>query len=523
MRSRSSDDPSGATFRGAGNWNEYNLNAFNKDPLAIYGEETGLSGSSCELCESDLILWGPNVPCHVLFDHEQLLHLRLESNKWSKPLFVTTVYAKCDMVERLGLWDAFRAISASASPSIVGGDFHTVLNLDEDWGRHPEAYYRTDDIVLPVLAHGPCTGDFSRLCIGIDTAERHLKDADEAYDLDPCDLMLVERNWCSAELDVFGAVTEFFHGVEMPKSYTATTISFIPKIASPVSWNEYRPISLCSVANKICTKLMTLKLGQLIHLLESCRPEANVIFKLDIAKAYDRVSWDFLYQVLRQKGFPHCWINLVTNIVSNYWFSVLVNGEHARLFAKHPSMYYQTLDRVRVSHLAYYDDMIIFTTICKQNMDLLRDFLWAYEQEGNKLLYVDGSSILASNGAGVVITSLEGDKLEYMLRFDFKASNNEAEYEALIAGIRMTLVARATKLIAYSASQLVNNQIEGKYEDWRIQDRCVEQDIQQRFTSVAYPQANWQIEITNQILVQGIKTKLAQSGGQWVDALPGVL
>ncbi|KAL0373223.1 UNVERIFIED_CONTAM: hypothetical protein Scaly_1003900 [Sesamum calycinum] len=413
----------------------------------------------------------------------------------------------------------------------------------------------------------------------------------------------------------------------MPKSYTATTISFIPKIASPVSWNEYRPISLCSVANKICTKLMTLKLGrilpkvlsiswsgfvpgrllsdnvllaqELIHSLESCRPEANVIFKLDIAKAYDRVSWDFLYQVLRQKGFPYCWINLVTNIVSNYWFSVLVNGEHARLFAKHPSMYYETLDRVWVSHLAYYDDMIIFTTICKQNMDLLRDFLWAYEQEeGNKLLYVDGSSILASNGAGVVITSLEGDELEYMLRFDFKASNNEAEYEALIAGIRMTLVARATKLIAYSASQLVNNQIEGKYEietdwwkplldyliegilsaneveatclksratrfallngilykrsfsqlyhrslsmeegrnvlkeiyegscgshDWRIQDRCVEQDIQQCFTSVAYPQANWQIEITNQILVQGIRTKLAQSGGQWVDALPGVL
>ncbi|KAL0297758.1 UNVERIFIED_CONTAM: hypothetical protein Sradi_6827900 [Sesamum radiatum] len=59
--------------------------------------------------------------------------------------------------------------------------------------------------------------------------------------------------------------------------------------------------------------------------------------------------------------------------------------------------------------------------------------------------------------------------------------------------------------------------------DWRIQDRYVEQGIQQRFTSVAYPQANWQIEITNQILVQGIKTKLAQSGGQWVDALPGVL
>ncbi|KAL0311562.1 UNVERIFIED_CONTAM: hypothetical protein Sangu_2450900, partial [Sesamum angustifolium] len=41
------------------------------------------------------------------------------------------------------------------------------------------------------------------------------------------------------------------------------------------------------------------------------------------------------------------------------------------------------------------------------------------------------------------------DKLEYALRFDFKASNNEAEYEALIAGIKMGLVAGARNLSAY--------------------------------------------------------------------------
>ncbi|KAK4406640.1 hypothetical protein Sango_0670500 [Sesamum angolense] len=42
---------------------------------------------------------------------------------------------------------------------------------------------------------------------------------------------------------------------------------------------------------------------ELVHSLESRRPEANVVFKLDMAKAYDRVSWEFLYQVLGQKGF----------------------------------------------------------------------------------------------------------------------------------------------------------------------------------------------------------------------------
>ncbi|KAL0289360.1 UNVERIFIED_CONTAM: hypothetical protein Sangu_2617400 [Sesamum angustifolium] len=70
-----------------------------------------------------LFFWGPNVRCQVLVDHEQLLHVRLESNKWPKPLFVMAVYAKCDTVERRALWDALRSISVGASPWIVGGDF----------------------------------------------------------------------------------------------------------------------------------------------------------------------------------------------------------------------------------------------------------------------------------------------------------------------------------------------------------------------------------------------------------------
>ncbi|KAK4383487.1 hypothetical protein Sango_2771000, partial [Sesamum angolense] len=57
---------------------------------------------------------------------------------------------------------------------------------------------------------------------------------------------------------------------------------------------------------------------------------------------------------------------------------------------------------------------------------------------------------------------------------------------------------------------------------WKIQDQCVELGIQQRFTTIAYPQANGQVEVTNSILVQGIKVKLEQTGGQWVDALLGV-
>ena len=78
--------------------------------------------------------WGPEVQCRVLIDHEQFLHLRLESNKWPKPFFVTAVYAKCDMVERRDLWAGLRLISVGSSPWIVGGDFNTVLCPEERSG-----------------------------------------------------------------------------------------------------------------------------------------------------------------------------------------------------------------------------------------------------------------------------------------------------------------------------------------------------------------------------------------------------
>ncbi|KAM1464574.1 hypothetical protein ACFXTO_044206 [Malus domestica] len=52
-------------------------------------------------------------------------------------------------------------------------------------------------------------------------------------------------------------------------------------------------------------------------------------------------------------------------------------------------------------------------------------------------LYVDGSSNQQGCGAGLVLTTPDKVAMEYALRFKFKASNNEAEYEALIEGLRL--------------------------------------------------------------------------------------
>ncbi|GJS57628.1 putative ribonuclease H-like domain-containing protein [Tanacetum coccineum] len=52
-------------------------------------------------------------------------------------------------------------------------------------------------------------------------------------------------------------------------------------------------------------------------------------------------------------------------------------------------------------------------------------------------LFTDESSCLEGSGAGLILTSPEGEEFTYALRFEFDASNNEAEYEALVAGLRI--------------------------------------------------------------------------------------
>src|SRR5664279_5907514 len=74
-------------------------------------------------------------------------------------------------------------------------------------------------------------------------------------------------------------------------------------------------------------------------------------------------------------------------------------------------------------------------------------------------MYFDGSKRNEGAGAGVVLTSPKGDKLRYVLQINFsKASNNDAEYEALLHGMRMAKARGATRLMIYGDSNVVVQQ-----------------------------------------------------------------
>ncbi|KAK1668000.1 hypothetical protein QYE76_056159 [Lolium multiflorum] len=106
----------------------------------------------------------------------------------------------------------------------------------------------------------------------------------------------------------------------------------------------------------------------------------------------------------------------------------------------------------------------------------LADFLvdWAemqYKPPEHKIEYwkmhFDGSKLKEGLGAGVVLTSPKGDHLRYVLQVHFRASNNVAEYEALIHGLKVAKEIGAHRIICYGDSDLVVQQCSG---DWDAKD-----------------------------------------------------
>ena len=77
---------------------------------------------------------------------------------------------------------------------------------------------------------------------------------------------------------------------------------------------------------------------------------------------------------------------------------------------------------------------------------------------------IDGSSNVNRSGTGIVLESPMGEKVRYALRLQFPASNNKAEYEALIVGLRLAREMGLQQVRVYSDSQLVVNQVRRDYQ-----------------------------------------------------------
>lgn len=79
-------------------------------------------------------------------------------------------------------------------------------------------------------------------------------------------------------------------------------------------------------------------------------------------------------------------------------------------------------------------------------------------------LYVDGAVNGNGAGAGIMLVSPEGHKLQSAIHFGFKETNNDAEYEALISGLKLAIEMKVENLTIFSDSMLVVGHLRGGFQ-----------------------------------------------------------
>nr|GEX94754.1 reverse transcriptase domain-containing protein [Tanacetum cinerariifolium] len=112
-------------------------------------------------------------------------------------------------------------------------------------------------------------------------------------------------------------------------------------------------------------------------------------------------------------------------------------------------------------------------------------------QEEPWALFTDGSSCVDGSGARLILTSPEGVEFTYALRFQFTTSNNEAEYEALVAGLRIAARMRVKNVQISVDSKLVANQVLGTYvakEDNMVEYLKIVKSLVSGFTAFSISQ-----------------------------------
>ena len=151
--------------------------------------------------------------------------------------------------------------------------------------------------------------------------------------------------------------TKLMNSGILPSSINHTFITLIPKVDSPKLVTKFHPISLCNFLYKIFSKVLANRLKKFLPNLITKHQSAfaknrlitnNILvafetlhcmknqtsgktgcmaLKLDMSKAYDRVEWTYLENLMMKMGFCAKWISLIMACVRSVTYSILINGE----------------------------------------------------------------------------------------------------------------------------------------------------------------------------------------------------
>ncbi|XP_062115077.1 uncharacterized protein LOC133829254 [Humulus lupulus] len=167
--------------------------------------------------------------------------------------------------------------------------------------------------------------------------------------------------WKDLGDDISEAILQFFEHGEIPAELNNTILSLIPKVVSPKSTIDYRPIACCNTLYKCISKMLCFRLAKVLPLLIHQNQGAFIknrqlahnililqdllhgytrktitprcLIKIDLSKAYDSIDWVFLEDILAAFCFPSRFIQWILVCLTDTSYSLLMNGRLQGNFA----------------------------------------------------------------------------------------------------------------------------------------------------------------------------------------------
>ncbi|XP_038708505.1 uncharacterized protein LOC120003559 [Tripterygium wilfordii] len=266
-------------------------------------------------------------------------------------------------------------------------------------------------------------------------------------------------HWDTVGDSVVDAVMDFFDTSIMDSEINSTLIALIPKTKEALSVTEYRPISLCNVSYKIISKILSNRLSLILPNIIRGNQSAfirdrlitdNVIvvyealhsmslmaksrtsymaIKLDMSKAYDRVEWNFVKEIMSRLGFSDKWQGWIMQCIRSVTYRVLINGATTNLIiptrgirqgdSLSPLLFVLCTEglssnlkeahdtnmfcgipfgrgRLRISHLFFADDSLLFCRVKKEDWMCVYDILTEYGRVSGQMINYSKTSIYFS-------------------------------------------------------------------------------------------------------------------------------
>ncbi|KAK5832123.1 uncharacterized protein LOC108468759 [Gossypium arboreum] len=112
---------------------------------------------------------------------------------------------------------------------------------------------------------------------------------------------------------------------------------------------------------------------EIIHTLnlKKLGKKGFIVVKLDMSKAYDRVEWNFIKDIMVRMGFARRWIDIIMKCLASVSYSVVVNGH---LAAEEGALRRVKASRSgsQISHLLFADDCILFSEVTSRGATILK-------------------------------------------------------------------------------------------------------------------------------------------------------